>query len=50
MTGQQKVERICTLQNHLMLNKKERKKGDHPYEKQVSTTTKENKKLQKDYI
>ena len=27
MTGQQKVERICTLQTHFTLNKKEEKKG-----------------------
>ena len=27
MTGQQKVERICTLQTHFTLNKKEKKKG-----------------------
>ena len=27
MTGQQKVEKICTLQTHFTLNKKEKKKG-----------------------
>ena len=27
MTGQQKEERTCTLQDHLILNKKEKKKG-----------------------
>ena len=27
MTGQQKTERICTLQTHFTLNKKEKKKG-----------------------
>ena len=27
MTGQQKLNRICTLQNHLTLKKKDKKKG-----------------------
>ena len=48
MTGQQKEERICTLQDHLILKKKG--KGDHSYEKQVSRTTKEDKNLQKRII
>ena len=46
MTGQQKEERIRTLQDHLILNKKT-KKGDHSYEKQVSKTSQKNKNLQK---
>ena len=47
MTGQQK--RICTLQTHFTLNKRRRKK-EHSSKKQVPTTTKEDRKLQKDYI
>ena len=46
MTGQQKEERTCTLQDHLIPNKKEKKKGSLIRKKQVSKTTKENKNLQ----
>ena len=48
MTGQQKkVERICTLQDHLILNKKEKKKGITHTKNRFQKTTKQNKNLQK---
>ena len=46
MTGQQKVERTGTLQDHLILNKKEKKKGITHTKNRFQKPPKENKNLQ----
>ena len=50
MTGQQKVERICTLQDHLILNKKEKKKGSLIRKTGFKNHQREHKSSEKDYI
>ena len=48
MTGQQKEERICTLQDHLILNKKE--KGITHTKNRFQEPPKRTKIFKKDYI
>ena len=49
MTGQQKEERICTLQDHLILNKKE-KKGSLIRKTGFKNHQREHKSSKKGYI
>ena len=50
MTGQQKEERICTLQDHLIFNKKEKKKGSPIWKTGFKNHQREHKSSEKDYI
>ena len=50
MTGQQKEERICTLQDHLILNKKEKKKRGTPTRKTGSNNHQRGQKASKKII
>ena len=50
MTGQQKVERICNLQDHLILDEKEKKTGSLIRKTGFKNHQKEQKSSEKDYI